>query len=165
MTTACSVISEMEIMLICSAAGSPYTSICFPIKRFSRIFARWKRSMGRIFQAYTRQAAPEISCASTVANAAPPTPIGITATNKISRTTFSALEIPRKTNGTIEFPRDRSTAEIQLYSIVPTEPRQMICRYQTASARTSSGVCSRISSGLESSVPATVTMTVIPSAI
>ena len=114
--------SEIEMMLICSPVGSPYLRIC-PTRYISGLQSFFPgRRTGRIFSAYATQRTPDMSWDSTVAMAAPATPIGIHDTKATSRITFSMLETIRKMRGTTEFPMARRTADAKLYSIVAPQP-------------------------------------------
>ena len=65
---------------------------------------------------------PEASWDSTVAQAAPSTPMWRYFINRISRTMFTATAAIRKCSGVRLSPRERSTAELRLYSIVAPTP-------------------------------------------
>ena len=72
---------------------------------------------------------PDIPCDSTVAKAAPNTPMLNTRMKSKSRPIFRTAAIIRKITGTTELPRDLRYPDSRLYSIVAGMPANMTIRY------------------------------------
>ena len=66
-------------------------------------------SSGNFFSVYKRIPTPETNCERTVAKAAPFTPNGKTATQRISSVTLRTADAARKISGTVELPTARKT--------------------------------------------------------
>ena len=88
-----------------------------------------------------------MSCAITVASAAPSTPIPKPNMNRKSSPTFSTAEITSIISGTMLSPKARRMFASRLYISVTISPPATIVRYSFACSKISAGVLSAVSSG------------------
>ena len=96
--------------------------------------------IGNFFIIYTRQRSPLTPCDIIVASAAPDTPSLNTMINVRSSIIFKILEKTRKRNGVLLSPTALNSPDKRLYKIVKGIPKNIMKRYEYASAKIFSGV-------------------------
>ena len=101
-------------------------------------------------------------CASTVAIAAPFTPVFNTTTKNRSPTIFSATDIARMINGVTASPIARSVAAQASYKNVASSPAMMITIYPFATGTRCFGTFKKCKIGFKNSSPAIVNKMDIP---
>ena len=127
----------------CSPIGTPTEAIRLMVRILGLRSPRCRRSAGTFLAMYTTQATPAMAWESTVAQAAPSTPMPSFARNSRSRTTLTVTAATRKPSGVRLSPRARSSPAARLYSMVKPVPIKMIKIYRYASSKISAGVSIR----------------------